>query len=124
MENLLLSQITESATNPRTTFHEDSLHDLSESIKAQGVLQPILVRPVGKKKYEIISGARRYRAAKLAELKEIPVIVREGLTDGQILDIQITENLQRENPNVMDEALGYKNLIELHNMTPAEIATR
>jgi ParB family transcriptional regulator, chromosome partitioning protein len=95
---------------PRTTFDEAALEELASSIKAKGILQPLLVRSKGKK-YEIIAGERRYRAAQLAGLEEVPVIVRE-FSDQETLEIALIENLQREDLNPLEEARGYKNLLE------------
>ena len=119
----LLPKITSNQTNkafikdlipnkdqPRTTFDESALEELASSIRAKGVLQPLLVRAKGKK-YEIIAGERRYRAAQLAGLEEVPIIVRE-FSDQETLEIALIENLQREDLNPLEEARGYKNLLE------------
>ena len=95
---------------PRTTFDEAALEELALSIRSKGVLQPLLVRPKGKK-YEIIAGERRYRAAQLAGLEEVPIIIRE-FSDQETLEIALIENLQREDLNPLEEARGYKNLLE------------
>ncbi len=95
---------------PRTSFDESALDELALSIKAKGILQPLLVRTKGTK-YEIIAGERRYRAAQLAGLEEVPVIVRE-FSDQETLEIALIENLQREDLNPLEEARGYKNLLE------------
>ena len=95
---------------PRTTFDEAALEELASSIRSKGVLQPLLVRPKGKK-YEIIAGERRYRAAQLAGLEEVPIIIRE-FSDQETLEIALIENLQREDLNPLEEARGYKNLLE------------
>lgn len=104
--------ITVSKLNPRKHFNPDKLLELAGSIKDKGILQPILVRPQGKK-YEIICGERRYRAAVQAGLKEIPSIVRE-LDDRQVLEIQVIENLQREDVHPLEEAEGYEALMKKH----------
>ncbi len=95
---------------PRTSFDEIALEELASSIRIKGVLQPLLVRAKGKK-YEIIAGERRFRAAQLAGLDEVPVIVRE-FSDQETLEIALIENLQREDLNPLEEARGYKNLLE------------
>ena len=95
---------------PRTTFDEAALEELASSIRSKGVLQPLLVRPKGKK-YEIIAGERRYRAAQLAGLEEVPIIIRE-FSDQETLEIALIENIQREDLNPLEEARGYKNLLE------------
>ena len=99
IENIELKNIKPSGFNPRKTFSEEALNELAASIKEQGVLQPIVVRPKGKNKYEIVCGERRYRASVIAGLKNIPVIVRE-LSDDEAMDIAITENLQRKDVDV------------------------
>lgn len=95
---------------PRTNFDEAALEELASSIKAKGILQPLLVRTKGKK-YEIIAGERRFRAAQIAGLEEVPVIVKE-FSDQETLEIALIENLQREDLNPLEEARGYKNLLE------------
>jgi ParB family transcriptional regulator, chromosome partitioning protein len=95
---------------PRTSFDEAALEELASSIKTKGILQPLLVRTKGKK-YEIIAGERRFRAAQMVGLEEVPVIVRE-FSDQETLEIALIENLQREDLNPLEEARGYKNLIE------------
>ncbi len=107
---------------PRKQFDEDALIELSESIKQFGILQPILTHKKGDY-YEIIAGERRWRAAKLAGLKEVPVIVRE-FTDKEIVEIALIENIQRENLNSIEEAIGYKRLMEEFGMKQDEIAER
>lgn len=107
---------------PRKQFDEDALIELSESIKQFGILQPILTHKKGDY-YEIIAGERRWRAAKLAGLKEVPVIVRE-FTDKEIVEIALIENIQRENLNAIEEAIGFKRLMEEFNMKQDEIAER
>lgn len=110
IENIELKNIKPSGFNPRKTFSEEALNELAASIKEQGVLQPIVVRPKGKNKYEIVCGERRYRASVIAGLKNIPVIVRE-LSDDEAMDIAITENLQRKDVDPLEEAAAFKMLI-------------
>ena len=107
---------------PRKSFDEDSLLELSESLKQYGVLQPLLVQDK-KDYYEIIAGERRWRAAKLAGLKEIPVIIKK-LTDREIVEISLIENIQRENLNPIEEALAYKKLINEFHLKQDELAER
>lgn len=111
LESLPLSRISESTTNPRKNFDKKGLQELAESIRAQGVLQPVLVRPKGDR-YELVVGARRLRAAKLVGLTEISAVVNDYLTDAEALEIQIIENLQRQDLGALEEALGYKALLE------------
>ena len=107
---------------PRKNFDEDALLELSDSIKQFGVLQPLLVRK-RKDYYEIIAGERRWRAAKLAGVKEVPVIVKE-YTDQEILEIGLIENIQRENLNPIEEAIAFKRLLEEFNLKQDEVAER
>jgi ParB family chromosome partitioning protein len=107
---------------PRTLFNEDSLNELADSIKTHGLLQPILVRPVGLNsgKYEIIAGERRWRASQKAQLHEVPAIIME-LADSEVMEIALVENLQREDLNPVDEAMGYKRLMGEYNYTQEEL---
>jgi ParB family chromosome partitioning protein len=110
-----LDQIHESQTNPRRQFDETTLAELSENIRQHGVLQPVLVRPLPDGQsgvYELVAGARRYRASKLARRETIPATIRD-LSDAQCLEIQLIENLQRSGVHELDEAQGYAALLEL-----------
>lgn len=111
IQNINLSDIQTSNYNPRKTFGDSDLNELAESIKAQGVLQPILLRPLDNGKYEIVYGERRYKASLMTEMETIPAIVRE-LSDCQALEFAITENLQRKEVSSMEEAIAYKQLTE------------
>ena len=111
-----------SPTNPRRRIDEQTISQLAESIRNQGILEPLIVRIKGKK-YEIVCGERRYRAAKVAALTELPCLVRE-LSDEQVLDIQIHENLHREDIHPMDEAYGYQFLKEKLSCDVKELALR
>jgi ParB family chromosome partitioning protein len=108
---------------PRTHFDEVSLSELSESIRKNGVIQPLIVRPSprDKSKYEIIAGERRWRASKMAGLDEVPVIIRE-ISDRQALEFAIVENVQRHDLSPLEEALGYQRLIEEFDYTQEELA--
>jgi ParB family chromosome partitioning protein len=117
-----LSKIIPSKTNPRTVFDEAELEELRDSIKIHGVIQPITVR-TSDDKYEIIAGERRYRATKLAGLKEIPGIIKE-FTDEQVGEIQIIENLQRADVHPIDEAAGYKRLMDSGNYSIKTLASQ
>lgn len=119
---LSLALIEPNPLQPRKVFEEDNLLELAESMKHYGVLQPIIVRKKDKM-YEIISGERRWRAAKLAGLKEIPVILKT-LTEKELAEISLIENIQRENLNVMEEAGAYKRLLEEFDLTHDELASR
>ena len=117
-----ISSVEPNLNQPRRHFDEDALMELSESIKQYGVLQPLLVSD--KKDYfEIIAGERRWRAAKMAGLKEVPVVVKE-FTDQEIVEISLIENIQREDLNPIEEAMAYKRLMEEFHLKQDEIADR
>lgn len=117
-----INKIEPNRNQPRKSFDEDSLVELSESIKQFGLLQPILVQD-RKDYYEIIAGERRWRAAKLANIKEVPVIVKD-LSDREIVEISLIENIQRENLNPIEEALAYKRLLTEFDLKQDEVAER
>ena len=117
-----LSMIEPNREQPRKKFDEDALQELADSIKQYGVLQPLLVSDK-KDYYEIVAGERRWRAAKLAGLKEVPVVVRE-LSTQEIVEISLIENIQREDLNPVEEAMAYKRLIDEFHMKQDEIAER
>jgi ParB family chromosome partitioning protein len=106
---------------PRVDMHTESLDELAESIRSQGVVQPIVVRPVGNDKYEIIAGERRWRAAQLAGLQDIPAVVRE-VDDRAAIAMALIENIQRENLNPMEEANAIKRLIDEFELTHQQAA--
>jgi len=110
--NVPVAALIESPTNPRKRFDENHLGELAASFRTQGVLAPLLVRELDESKYEVIAGARRLRAAKLAELQHVPVRVVK-LTDAEAIEAQCVENLQREDIHPLEEALGFKSLLEL-----------
>jgi ParB family transcriptional regulator, chromosome partitioning protein len=110
--DLPLSLLSESTTNPRRQFDEASLKELAETIRTQGVLSPLLVRPKDEVTFEIVFGARRYRAAQMAEVATVPVRIK-NLTDAEVLEAQLIENLQRRDVHPMEEAEGYKRLLTL-----------
>ena len=117
-----INEVEPNRDQPRKNFDEDALLELSDSIKQFGVLQPLLVRK-RKDYYEIIAGERRWRAAKLTGVKEVPVIVKE-YTDQEILEIGLIENIQRENLNPIEEAIAFKRLLEEFNLKQDEVAER
>ena len=117
-----INEVEPNRDQPRKNFDEDARLELSDSIKQFGVLQPLLVRK-RKDYYEIIAGERRWRAAKLAGVKEVPVIEKE-YTDQEILEIGLIENIQRENLNPIEEAIAYKRLLEEFNLKQDEVAER
>jgi ParB family chromosome partitioning protein len=110
--NLPLDSLVESGMNPRRSFDEGALNELAESIRTQGLLSPLLVRPKGAQSYEIVAGARRYRAAQLAGQESVPVRIVE-LTDAQAIETSIVENLQRRDVHPLEEAQGFAALLRL-----------
>lgn len=108
---------------PRKDFGEDSLEELAGSIKKHGLIQPITVRYIGEKRFELISGERRLRATKLAGLKQIPAYIRE-VDDEEIISFALIENIQREDLNPMEVAMGYKRLVDELEYTQAEVAEK
>ena len=112
---LNIREIVPNPNQPRTHFNETALNELSESIREHGVLQPLLVRKHGAK-YEIIAGERRYQASKLADLTEVPVIIKD-VNDEEMLALALIENLQRSDLNPLEEAKGYRQLIDASGMT-------
>lgn len=118
-----LAQISPNPDQPRKTFNDAELRELSDSIKEQGVLNPIILRSVQNKPYlyEIVAGERRFRAAKMANLSEIPALVKT-LNDKSAMEIALIENVQRENLNPIEEADGYKNLMEKCEYSLADVS--
>lgn len=116
LQNLTISQLQPGKYQPRTNMDPTALSELAESIKAQGVMQPILVRPINVDQYEIIAGERRWRAAQLAGLKQVPALIRK-VADESALAMSLIENIQRENLNPLEEALGIQRLINEFGMT-------
>ncbi|MEX2478679.1 MAG: ParB/RepB/Spo0J family partition protein [Gracilimonas sp.] len=118
-----VDHIRKNPHQPRKEFDEEKLDELGASIKKHGLIQPITVRYIGEKRFELISGERRLRAAKLAGLKEIPAFIREA-DDEQSMAFALIENIQREELNPLEVALGYKRLLEEFDYTQAEVAER
>ncbi len=118
-----LSQVEPNSSQPRRQFDEAALQELADSIREHGVLQPIVVRPLESDGYQIIAGARRWRASRLAGLTEVPVLVREA-DDKATMELALIENLQREDLNVLEEAEGYRALMDLYGLTQEEAAKR
>ena len=121
LQTLSISDLKPGKYQPRSIMQEEALHALSQSILKQGVMQPIIVRPIGNNQYEIIAGERRWRAAKLAHLNEVPVIIK-NIPDESALAMALIENIQREDLNPLEEAVGIKRLIDEFNMTHEEAA--
>lgn len=118
---LKISEIEPNHNQPRQDFDEETLQELSDSIKQHGLIQPILVRPLIGGGYQIVAGERRYRACQMAGITEIPVTIRE-LTEEEAMEVALIENLQRENLNPIEEALGYKNLMDEYNLSQEQVA--
>ncbi len=121
IEKVELSQLQPGQYQPRQQFNDESLQELADSIKAQGVVQPIIVRPIGADKYEIIAGERRWRASKLAGLDKVPVVIRQ--VDSQAtLAMALIENIQREDLNPIETAIGLKRLLKEFDLTQQSVA--
>lgn len=118
--SLPIEKVKRNPKQPRKNFDPDALDELSDSISQNGVLQPILVRPVGNH-YEIVAGERRYQASKMAGLKEIPVVIRD-IADSEAFQLALIENLQRADLTPLEEAQGYRQLIDTHSLTQEALA--
>ncbi len=120
--SIKITQLEPNKSQPRRHFNEDSLQELADSIKQHGVIEPLIVQKRGKT-YEIVAGERRWRAARLAGLKDVPVIVKE-YSDQEVFEIALIENIQRENLNPIEEAFAYKKLIEEFGLKQDDVANR
>lgn len=120
-KTLRTAEIEPNREQPRKSFSDEAITALADSIREHGMLQPILVRPISTGGYQIVAGERRWRAARMLGLDEVPVNIRE-LSDSEAMQIALIENLQRENLNPIEEALGYKELIESFGMTQEKVA--
>lgn len=118
---LKLDEIEPNRAQPRKEFDEGTLGELADSIAQHGVLQPLLVRPIPGGGYQIVAGERRWRAARMAGVSEVPAVVRE-MNDGEVMELALIENLQREDLNPLEEAQGYQSLIETYGLTQDEVA--
>ncbi|MEP2772635.1 MAG: ParB/RepB/Spo0J family partition protein [Fulvivirga sp.] len=123
MHEISLEEIEVNPFQPRTHFDKDALQELAESIKVQGIIQPITVRKLSKSKYQLISGERRYQASKLAGLEKIPAYVRTA-DDQQMLEMALIENIQRENLNSIEIALSYQRLLTECDLKQEELGDR
>jgi len=123
VSELKVSQIEPNTNQPRRDFDMGALQELADSIREHGVIQPLVVRPLEKGGYQIVAGERRWRAARMAGLTQMPVVIRE-LDDAQTLEIAIIENLQREDLNVVELAQGYKALMDEYGMTQEQVAEK
>ncbi len=120
--SLRLVDVAPNPDQPRRQFKEEELAELAASIEKHGILQPLLVRPMLDGSYQIVAGERRWRAARLAGLTEVPVVIRE-LDDRETAELALIENLQREDLNAMEEALGYRHLMDEYNLTQEQVAS-
>ena len=118
---VMLSEIEPNRDQPRKDFDEEALNELAESIKKHGLIQPIVVRSRMGGGYEIIAGERRWRACRIANLRTVPVVVRE-MDEREVMEVALIENLQREDLNPVEEALGYRSLMVSYNLTQEQIA--
>lgn len=118
---LKISDIEPNRSQPRRDFNEAALAELADSIAQHGVLQPLLVRPIPGGGYQIVAGERRWRAARMAGVSELPAVVRE-MNDGEVMELALIENLQREDLNPLEEAQGYQSLVETYGLTQDEVA--
>ena len=123
VSELRLTQIEPNKEQPRKTFDQKALQELAKSIEANGILQPMLVRPMDDGTYQLVAGERRWRAARIASLKEVPVIIRE-YTPREVMEISLIENIQREDLNPIEEAAAYRRLMEEYNLKQDEVAER
>ncbi|QNI04622.1 ParB/RepB/Spo0J family partition protein [Halomonas sp. SH5A2] len=121
LERLPLGQLSRGKYQPRRDIQPEALEELADSIRAQGVMQPIVVRPIGEDRYEIVAGERRWRAAQLAELDVIPAVIRD-VSDEVALALALIENIQRENLNAIEEAMALKRLGDEFEMTQQQMA--
>ncbi len=118
---LRLSEIEPNRNQPRTSFDEDALAELADSIAKHGLIQPIVVRPTSSGAYQIVAGERRWRACRTAGLSEVPVVIKE-LDDQKYFEVALIENLQREDLNAVEEAQGYRTLIDAYGLTQEQVA--
>ena len=118
---LKISELEPNKEQPRRDFDDEALAELADSISQHGVLQPLLVRPMAGGGYQIVAGERRYRACRMAGVQEVPVVIRE-LDDGQVMELALIENLQREDLSPVEEARGYQTLMEKYHLTQEEVS--
>ncbi len=123
VNKLRIMEIEPNHDQPRKDFDEKSLSELAESIEQHGVLQPLVVRPLANGSYQLVAGERRWRAARIAGLTEVPVVIKE-LTDKEVIEIAMIENLQREDLNPLEEALGYRYMMDELNITQEQAAEK
>lgn len=119
---LRLLDVSPNPDQPRRAFDDESLSELAASVEKHGILQPLLVRPMPDGRYQIVAGERRWRAARMAGLTEVPVVIRD-LSDRETAELALIENLQREDLSPMEEALGYQHLMEEYDITQEQVAS-
>jgi ParB family chromosome partitioning protein len=124
LANVPLEQISPNPYQPRKTFNDASIEELARSVREHGIIQPLVVTKIGDHKYRLIAGERRFRAAQKAELKTVPVVIKETMTDGDVLQVALIENIQREDLNPIEEAYAYHQLHEEFQLTQEEISRR
>lgn len=122
ISKLDINELEPNRDQPRKEFDQEALNELADSIATHGLLQPIVVRPMANLRYQIVAGERRWRASRIAGLSHVPVVVRE-MSDRECMEIAMIENLQREDLNPVEEALGYRQLIDSYGLTQDEVAT-
>jgi ParB family transcriptional regulator, chromosome partitioning protein len=120
--NVPIDKVRPNPMQPRKTFAAEALEELAESIRAKGILQPLIVRPDGRDGYEIVAGERRWRAAQIAQLHDLPVLPRD-LDDSEVMEVAIIENIQRSDLNALEEAEGFRQLMDRFGHTQDKIAT-
>jgi ParB family chromosome partitioning protein len=118
---LKISDIEPNRTQPRKEFNDAALAELADSISQHGIIQPLLVRPIFGGGYQIVAGERRWRAARMAGISEVPAVIRE-MSDSEVMELALIENLQREDLNPVEEAQGYQSLIDTYGLTQEETA--
>lgn len=119
--SLKISEIEPNRAQPRKDFNEEALAELADSISQHGVLQPLLVRPIVGGGYQIVAGERRWRAARMAGISEVPAVIRE-MSDSEVMELALIENLQREDLNPLEEAQGYQSLMDTYGLTQEEVS--
>ena len=124
ISKLKISLVDPKRDQPRKYFDKEALEQLASSIRENGVLQPLLVRPISTGNYQIIAGERRWRASKIAGLSEVPVVIRDDLSDEQVMQIALIENVQREDLNPVEEAMAYRALMEEYELTQEELSEK
>lgn len=124
LANVPIEQISPNPYQPRKTFNDSSIEELSRSVREHGIIQPLVVTKIGDNKYRLIAGERRFRAAQKAGLDAVPVVIKETMTDGDVLQVALIENIQREDLNPIEEAYAYHQLHEEFQLTQEEISKR